>query len=381
MISRSSRSSSNQKGDDDACIEKRFRRVGGMKRRITFVLVCALALSGLCGNVCSQEQKSPDQLFQKGVDLAIQKDYQQAIDIWLPLLDKANDESKPKILKATALAYKKLHQLPEAWHHFSHYLRIGAGEDAKAARWLKKVEEELARKHEKIVFSCAPEGVTLGIKRSQEPDSNSAISPPTLHFTCPLTWWFRPGKHGIEAQKEGFKSQLVEIDVLELGDQGARNIKLLAIAPMAVPLKPTTAAPETAAPTTSIASPAVPESDSRVLKWVLTGTGAAVVATGGALQLLANSKNEELHDKYMDKTKYPDGAVAKGHYDVDYDDQVKPRRTTAFVLYGVGGAAMVAGVVLLAMDKGAEDGEPETSLSLTPTVLKGGIGALMSVEF
>jgi hypothetical protein len=381
MIFRSSRSSSNQKGDDDACIEKKVGRIGGMKRPITFVLVCTLALSSLCGNVWSQEQKSPDQLFQQGVDLAIQKHYQQAIDIWLPLLHKANDESKPKILKATALAYKKLHKLPEAWHHFSHYLRIGAGKDAKAARWLKGVEEELAKEHEKVVFSCTPDGVTLGIKRSQEPGSDSAISPPRLQFSCPLTWWFRPGKHGIQAQKEGFEPQLVEIDVLELGDQGARNIKLLAIAPMAVPLGPATAGQEPVPPTTSITSPAVRESGSRVMEWVLTGTGAALVATGGALQLLANSKNEELHDQYMDKTIYPDGVVAKGLYDVDYEDQIKPRRTTAFVLYGVGGAAMVAGVVLLAMDKGSEASKAEAPRTLTPTVLKGGIGALMSVEF
>ena len=120
---------------------------------------------------------------------------------------------------------------------------------------------------------------------------------------------------------------------------------------------------------------------SKALGWALAGAGVGIGFTGGILQAVANSTNDDLHEKYSSKDNYPDGVAAKNLYDADYEDEVRPKRTTAFVLYGVGGAATIAGVVLLLLDKNENAGRLNSAMTVTPVVFEGGAGAMMSFGF
>ena len=131
----------------------------------------------------------------------------------------------------------------------------------------------------------------------------------------------------------------------------------------------------------SIVGDAAGSKKSKIVGWALAGAGVAMGLTGGVLQITANSQNEDLHDKYSDKAAYPDGQMAKNLYDADYEDKVWPKRTTAFVLYGIGGAATVAGVVLLLLDKDRNAGGVNSAMTVTPLVFEGGAGAMMSFGF
>ena len=303
--------------------------------------------------------KNPNIEVPKSIDLFLRRALQkepgkrpQTALAFRKALEKALNEHDAS---PETVAYKKLKRLPEAWHHLTLYLKSVPKQDLKAGKWLQGAERELERSHKKISLTCDPGGVMLSLRLDQARDGQppaSGLQPP---YPCPLTWWFRPGKHNIYAVKEGYKPRTVQIDVRERGDQGTREIKLDAIAPEPKP-PPVVATedPGETPGTTGITKPVEPKKESGALGWVLTGSGAAVGLTGGILQFLADSRNEELHDKYMNKTDYPNGEEAKLLYDADYEDEVRPKRMTAFVLYGVGGAAMVAGVVLLAMNESPE---------------------------
>lgn len=353
-----------------------------MRRSVAVLAICTFALLGFGRAAWSQEGSLPDELFQQGVDLAIHKQYAEAIVIWLPLLRAADDGFATKIQKATALAYKKLKRFPEAWHYLTLYLRNSPKEDVKAGAWLEGVEKELMQVHQKVVFTCEPDGVVLSLQPPPQPGSGQAASGLQPDYSCPLTWWFVPGRHELYAHKEGFEPRLVQIDVQARGDQGVHEIKLVAIVPQPEPPADIEGGePGESHSITGITKPAEPKRESNALAWVLAGSGAAVAMTGGVLQLLADSRNETLHDKYMDKAVYQDGAVAKGLYDSDYEEEVQPKRIGAFVLYGVGGAAVVAGAVLLAVSDDPKGDGPESTVAVTPVPLPGGAGAMMSLEF
>jgi hypothetical protein len=61
---------------------------------------------------------------------------------------------------------------------------------------------------------------------------------------------------------------------------------------------------------------------------------------------LAHSRNETLNDQHLDATRYPYGPDAKRSYDDAYDREIRPVVIASAVMYGVGGGALVAGVLL-----------------------------------
>jgi hypothetical protein len=97
-----------------------------------------------------------------------------------------------------------------------------------------------------------------------------------------------------------------------------------------------------------------------VAAWVLGGVGVAALATGGVFTGLALKDFSDIEKKY----------------DRGKESQGKTYAAVQWVGYGVGGAAIVTAVILLATGKDASQ-----SVALAPTVGPGIAGAALSGSF
>jgi len=320
----------------------------------------------------AQESQKLKDRFNSGVALAKQKKYEEAVRIWLDVLVHVDEEAKPRVQKALGLAFRRLERLPEAWHYLTQYLKGARQKDTKAGAWLEQVEKKLSQKHKLAVISCEPEGV----------DFYLGETPTGMAYSCPLSWWFLPGKYQVHATRKGHQPATAEIDVRTRGHEGSFTIRLAAVKEEPTPV---VVAPveEEAAPdeTITIAKPVQVTGRSQALEWTLIGSGAAVAVAGGIFHGMASSKNGDLRSRYDDTEAYPDAAEAKKLYNSDYDDKVLPMEITAYALYGLGGAAVATGVTMMLLERGPSGSDGESSLLMTPVALPEGAGAVVTIEF
>jgi hypothetical protein len=339
---------------------------------ILAVMVCA---GGWPGAVIAQDQ-NPKEALQRASELARDEQFDEAIAIWLSVLDRLEGRALATTQKKLGVAYQQTGRLPEAWHYLSLYLASPDGQsDETMANWLQEVETALKEDHVKVFFSCSPERLTLHIPASKSGTATqSAFRIPDSAFV----WWLKPGKHEIGANAPGYQARTVKVYVDKADTRGKREIRLAAIVPDKVPTEAVTAPSDTGTPL--VTTPGEMEPPSRALEWALLGSGLALGVTGGIFHGLAYSKNGDLDSKYLDEAEYPYGTDAKKAYDAAYDDEVQPKEITAYVLYGIGGAALVAGVATWAMRSENSDAE-SMAFAVTPMGLPGGTGALMTLQF
>jgi hypothetical protein len=347
-----------------------------MKNKTLLALFLLAWVTGWPGLLTAQEE-SPSQLLERAADLAREERFDEAIGIWLGVLDRLDEGDLATTEKKLGIAFQQTGRLPEAWHYLSLYLASPSGKgDETMAGWLHEVETGLKATHIKVTFSCHPDRLTLAIPASK---SGAASSSAFRIPHSPFVWWFLPGKHSVEAFASGHKPRTVKIDVRKTGDTGVREIRLVAIGPDKIPWeeKP---GPDVRG-TSLIVKPAEPREGSRALEWTLIGSGLALGVTGGIFHGLGYSKNEDLDSDYSDASKHPYGPDAKKAYDAAYDDEVRPKQVTAYVLYGVGGAALVAGIVTWAVRKPGGESDGAAPLTVAPLTLPGGGGAMMTLEW
>jgi hypothetical protein len=323
----------------------------------------------------SAQQADPQVQFNQAVELATAGDHAKAVDVCLDVLQKLPASEQPRVHKLLGYAYKKLDMLPEAWHHLTVYLGSSGKQDTTAGEWLQEVEAALKQSHVKVSFSCQPKGLTLNIPASKPGTaSHLAFAIPNSAFA----WWFKPGKHQVQADAADHESRTIAIDVRERGDSGVREVRLAAIVAKEEPVVVKT--DPDPGNTTMVSKPASPENPSRALEWALIGSGVVLGVTGGIFHGLGYSKNEDLHDKYDDATNYPDGDQAKILYADAREEEVRPKEITAYALYGIGGAAIVAGIVTWAIrEPGGDSGS--AAFSVSPLAMPGGAGAQMTLGF
>ena len=65
------------------------------------------------------QESDPVERFNQAVDLAKSGKIEDAIGIWLDVLDEVEPEYRPKVHRALGLAYADTGRLPEAWHHLT----------------------------------------------------------------------------------------------------------------------------------------------------------------------------------------------------------------------------------------------------------------------
>jgi len=328
----------------------------------------------LCSGAAVSQEKDPAALLQQGADLAREERLEEAVGVWLSVLDDLTGDDLATAHKYLGVAYKRLELWPEAWHHLTVYLATSGRADPDAGAMLQVVEERLREGHVKVAFACDPPGLILTIPASRPGFPHpSAIHNPQSAFV----WWLVVGKHTVRAEAEGFVAQDVQVDVRERGDSGQREIRLVAETRPEVPHEGGKPAEE-GSETLAVVAPVERSGGSRTLEWVLLGSGLALGATGGILHGIGYSRNETLHDDYLGGT----GANPQASYDDAYADEVRPKEISAYVLYGVGGAAVLTSVILWAVrDPGARDAEAGTAVEVLPIGLPGGGGAMMSLEW
>ena len=331
-----------------------------MKRWALKILLLCIAQFMVTG-LAAQEESLDEQLKRAG-ELAQEERFSEAIPIWHGALDSLSGEELAMTEMKLGIAFQQTGGWLEAWYFLSLYLASDWGKgDTAADGWLQEVETTLAQTHVKVSLTCDSADAVLHLPTPQ-PTSFPVFRP------CPLVWWFTPGKHGIRASAPGHKPRTIEIDVHELGDSGRREVRLAAV----VPDRP---------PGTTIVKPVEPKKPSRALEWALIGSGLALGVTGGIFHGIGYSKNEALDKKYLNEANCPCGPEAKKAYDAEFDDEVRPKQIGAYVLYGVGGAAFLAGVVTWAIRKPGQSKEPTSSIVSPIALPGGGGGAMVTLEF
>ena len=402
--------------------------------------LCCILTSPLRG----QEKRTTKEiniLSAKAMEAAQGGRMEEAVSIWMDILDEVPPETQLNIHFNLALAYRKLGQLPQAWHHVTNYVHKTGRKDAKGAKLLQKIEERLtSRGFVKSAIVCIPEGaqVLLGVQ-----DETQRV------YSCPLTWWFMPGRHPVGARMAGYELTTAQLEILAHGGAGVHTLKLEKKAEtetgllvvegtgravqvfingmlegsvpfrrkmkpgdydlmvgkpgkmpwqkrvtieagktvtekpdvaQAVVVKPPQKIPPATGPTTITAAP----EEKRRFKWEpwsLVATGGALIIGGTVMQLVAWSRNEDLLSSYpMEPETYAKFLENKAAYEGAFENDVKPLRTTSFILYGVGGAAALAGGIWLLVDRPKDRGRSR-GLTLAPMAVPGGAGALVNFDF
>lgn len=315
------------------------------------VAVCTCLLALLVPTLASGQAGGPEDRFNHAVDLAKSGDYQQAVEIGLEVLPQLPQVNRIGAYKLLGYSFRKLNMLPEAWYYLSQYLQVAAKEDAAVSQWVKEAEVLLRQKHIKTTLNSEPLGATVQLNSGDAESLSSSVQ-------CPATWWFLPGKYDVVFVKEGYAERAVTITVKEFGDKGVRQVKLQ-----------------------SLGKTAEEDPGSKFSRWAeisLIGAGLALSVGGAATHWLGYQENENLHDKYWDRTVYPDALEGRTLYDEKYDSDVAPMMTMAYVLYGAGSAAVIAGVVTWMVRKPSNSRE-SSAWNLAPWSIPDGGGAVFTL--
>lgn len=305
--------------------------------RCCFSLILVL-LSLTCVSGISRAQEpgsSADDVkerFNKGVELAGANRFDEAIALWLGVLQDIPPAEQPRVHKALGFGFKKTGHLPEAWYHISKYLSAPGVDDATVSGWLADVEAELKKTHVKATLNCSVAGATVGFEEVMVASGKE--------YPCPLTWWVLPGKHKVQVSASGFKTGKFAFTAGNAGAEQQISLTLSRPGPEKAPAKkesPKTLVKEAPSPGTS-----------RTLEWAVMGGAGVALLAGAVFNLMAVSTNADLHKKFNNVGKYPSATEAKQGYDKAYDSDVQPKLTAAYVLYGVGAvAALSSGAMFL----------------------------------
>jgi len=357
------------------------------------VAVGAAARPGVCQEPVPQEEASSREAaterFNRGVELASEKRYEEAIAVWLEVFPDLTPADRGKAHMALGLAFKRLEMYPEAWHHLATYLEKYGSGDRSAALWVEEIEDKLRAEYTKVAIICTPAGANLYLEPSKR--FATFASPPI--YQCPVTWWLKPGKNSVYVEKDGFDAVAEELNVRQRGDTGQRHIRLEkaesqvqivrmddpqpTVEPTAEPKKVPEEVPAVEAPKPDVlvAKPEDGKSRARILEWSLMGGGVAMTVVGGILHGVAASRNKELYDKY-NREGILDGDV---RYRNAFQDDVKPMVYASYAMYGLGLATAATGAVLYFVAGPKEPVMTSTSISVAPWELPGGGGAVLSI--
>lgn len=332
---------------------------------------CLMALVTACvvfsGTVTSEavaEDRSPQELAKisdQALDHAGAGRYKEAIRLWLDIIDEFPVGGRIDLHVNLALAYERIGQLPETWYHLDRALSFTHQKDPQLVAELARIEARLTKSHGKLVLQCVPEGnVVLKLKEGP------------FRVTCPMSWWFLPGKHGLRITAEGYKATDVNVTMKTAGQVLTAEVKLTAEGdqpkPIEDPTKGKTVTPKKGTP--------------MVWKWAAIGGGAALVAVGGTLQYLGYSAHEDLKKDYPadPKLSLEVRAANQKAYNDGFDTDVAPKMNTAYAMYGIGGAAIVGGVVWMLLDRPSKTGTASNRFWI-PTVTDDSAGVVFGFSF
>ena len=137
-----------------------------------------------------------------------------------------------------------------------------------------------------------------------------------------------------------------------------------------------------------VAKPAGRSGFRKAAPWIVFGLGLAAGATGGAMTWMAYDERRAVRADADAKFKELEETLgfneadrqADAFYQSEYDERVQPKRITSYVLYGVGGALAVGGVVWALLER-PEGPETQSKVTLLPTVDRDACGLLLGTTF
>ena len=283
------------------------------------------------------EEKDAVRRFNLASDLAAEGKVEQAVGIWLEIHEKLPQRYRGRLHYALGVSYAALGRIAEAWHHLRAYV---VSEERPATAVLEEFQrvEAMTSGYVSVSLVCQPDGAGVTL----DPTGDGVFYP------CPLIWWFKAGRQVVRAEGGGRIAEERVIEVPTHVDAIEEVITLRSSEPPA---------------------------QRRIWQWALLGSGLSVALAGGAVHLWGYVHNETLHDRYSDLPK----AEYEQEYRPRYRDEVKPKLTSAYVLYGVGGTAAVTSMVFLLLDS---ESRPETrKVRLVPFLDWSGSGFAIELLF
>jgi tetratricopeptide (TPR) repeat protein len=287
-----------------------------------------------------QQRSEAKARYEAGVAAYTAGHYKDAVDLFL-----AADRLAPSspLSFNIARAYEKLGDDSGALRFYRDYLRRtpNAQNATDVGALVKRFEERLKAKGvQQMTVLSTPTGATVALDGAPV-----GVTPATLDMP--------PGQHHLALMLRGYAD--TERDIELPADHALDVVLELAPAP-----EPDQAAPAAAGPAAAAApppsAPAPAESHGLgVWPYVTLGAGAAALAGALTFELMRKSSEESAKD-----------ASTQVEYKDHYDTMVS-QRTTARVLVGVGGALVVTGGVLLAIELGNGSPTKKTArLGLAP---------------
>ncbi len=323
---------------------------------VTALLSVCLAAPPLVRAQSEAAPPDPARLNEQAIELSRQGELAEAIEIWWSILESQGSEYKHAAVVHRNIGrnYQKLEQWPEAWYHLDRCVTL-APADARCVEWRAAVEGRLSGAYVKAqlrtdVTSC---GVLLGEMERERV------------YAAPVDWWFKPGVH-----------RLTVVDA-RLGTRSHS-------------LEPSSQSPHVLSclqpvPAVSLTTKSIWHERVGLPEWLLVGGGAAAILAGGITWWVASDRLDSLHSEFA--RDYGALSLTQAEYDIvqrEWDSKVSsrvnPLEQGSYALWGIGGAALVSGVVmaLLGDDKGMQ--QPAVSVTPLPPV-DGGRGMLLEVPF
>jgi hypothetical protein len=319
-------------------------------RRKMFAACLAAAL--LCGAApaAAVDKEEAKKHFEAGITLLKAEDFEGAAT--------AFETSVRLFPTGTSLfnlanCYKALHRYGESLevlHRLEAEFAGRLGDELKSE--VRNMRESLERVVGRLEVAATPAGASIRV------DGRDAGKSP---LEAPLV--LGPGEHEIEAAMHGYTPEKRTVRVEPRSKTG------MLFELQQLPADGPAAEPEPG-PAKSPPEEPVPAGHGALWTggWAVTGIGAALLVAGGITGGLALSAGNQL------ESDYPDGVPRADEDKVDRMDRLA---VATNVLLGVGGAAVVAGVVLLVLD----DGPGESAVILTPAAGPGFAGAALTGRF
>jgi hypothetical protein len=322
------------------------RQVTARIRGVALASGLLLAVAAMARPALADEEADAKALYKEGVLHFEAGRYEEASKAF-----RAAYEAKPswKLQYNIGQSEAAARRYGLALDAFEKYL-VGGGDDI------------LPKRREEVLAEVQRLRLMVGVVEIKAPDGSELVIDGFSHGVTPFPGPMRVavGEHVAVIQREGkvLLRQRINVaggmtTVLEAGE-GTEP----AAEPAAAPVKGDEAAGETAQPV-PVAPPAPAQDEDggkgkRVWTWVFLGAGAAIVAGGGITGGISMSREKDLKSDCVDK-QCPESREGDA-------DSIRAMNLTADILYGVGAAAIVTGIVLAFVEPRVKKKAPTVAL-------------------
>ncbi len=293
----------------------------------------------------------------------------EALALYHKALGGAAGKVRIGILKNLGKAYGAMSAYAEAFPYLHFAFISEGGTDLKIRDALEFVRKKLSLDHVQLRVETDPARSVVTFPGEGGPH----------RFRTPATWWFKPGVHELSVTHSGYlpKNQTVTVKA-----GGTLTLKVeLEAEKVAAPKNPTDPGPgdqnkgETTAPKPAKVRK-VP-----AWKWALMGGGLALAAGGGATWAVGWDRSKGLNDEFSGRFAPAEAAARQDNFDRRWKEEVTPMQISSYVLWGVGGAAAITGLVLLLTDgppptRPEAEAGPAAGLQVLPAIWGDGGGVL-----